>query len=542
MGKARNLLDPAAWKDKAAYERWMTEARAEAAALKSTGWQPAAGDWRVRIPTIFAPYLWHPFSDPHIALWEWANAIERDTSPRPFVAIWPRGRGKSSMAEMVTVDWGGRGARSYALYVSETQDQSDKHIATIQRMLEREAAEAYPNSVGRPRIGKHGSKTWRREVMTTASGFTVEAIGLDKAVRGQKIDWVRPDAIILDDVDARHDTENAVRKKIETITGSILPAGASNCAVLFVQNLIHENSIAHMLSKRPGTDGAADFLANRIISGPHPAMEGLQYEYQADAEEGRHWVITAGRSLWRGFDVAVCQEEINRAGPTSFELESQHEVDTADPQALLTPEQIDATRVFTQPDLARIVVGVDPSGGTGQVGIVGVGTAVLGKVTHGYTVADTSTPVGTSSAEWGAAVLRLYYALGADAIVVETNFGGDMAADNIRAIRLTDSDGTLLVDGTNVPIVQVWASRGKEVRAQPVATLFQLGKAHHVGHHPELQKQWTRWVPGTKPSPDRMDAEVWGYTYLMLGDGIKGSAERPTASKGRVVKAEDLFG
>lgn len=541
MANTLDLLNPAAWKDKAAYEQFYRSAAADALELNASGWRPVPDDWRKRIPQVFKPYLWHPFSDPHIALWEWAAGIERPTTPRPFAGFWARGRGKSSTAEMVAVDWGGRGAREYCLYVSETQDQSDKHIATIQRMLERDETAGYPNAVGQPRIGKHGSKTWRRSVMTTASGYTVEAVGLDKAVRGQKIDWARPDAIILDDVDARHDTPHAVQKKIETITGSILPAGSSNCAVLFVQNVIHADSIAHQLSKRPGTTGAADFLANRIISGPFPAVEGLAYEYRPGTE-GHRWVITEGRSLWRGFDIAVCEEEINREGPTAFELESQHDVDGDAPDALLSVEQLDATRVFAQPDLARVVVGVDPSGGAGQVGIIAVGTAALGTETHGYTIANASTPKGTESGKWGAAVLRLYYAVGADAIVVETNFGGDMAAENIRAVQLMDDEGTVLVDGRTVPIVEVWASRGKEVRAQPVATLFQLGKAHHVGYFPELQKQWTRWVPGTKPSPDMMDAEVWAYTYLMLGSGAKPQAERPTASKGRVVTSSDLFG
>jgi phage terminase large subunit-like protein len=75
----------------------------------------------------------------------------------------------------------------------------------------------------------------------------------------------------------------------------------------------------------------------------------------------------------------------------------------------------------------------------------------------------------------------------------------------------------VILEGKNIKIVEVSASRGKEVRAQPVSSLFELGKWHHVGRFPELQKQWTQWVPGTKPSPDRLDAEVWLATHYLVG-------------------------
>src|SRR5690606_10318737 len=109
----------------------------------------------------------------------------------------------------------------------------------IARMLESDEVAKHYRNVGKPRVGKNGSRSWNRRTVTTASGFTVEAIGLNKAVRGQKIDWARPDLIILDDIDEKHDTELTTTKKAQVITDSILPAGSANCAVLFVQNLIH---------------------------------------------------------------------------------------------------------------------------------------------------------------------------------------------------------------------------------------------------------------------------------------------------------------
>ena len=477
----------------------------------------APDDWRERLPLLFASYLWQPFSPPHAALWEWAAVVTAESAARPFVALWPRGRGKSTHAEMLAADLGARGARRYCLYVSETQDQADKHVATVQHMLESAPFSRYFPQVGQPRIGKHGSRTWRRSILTTAGGYTVEAVGLDKAVRGQKIDWARPDLIVLDDVDARHDTPAAVVRKEATLTASVLPSGAEHAAVLFVQNLIHPDSIAHRLSLPSGAAGAAGYLADRIVSGPFPAVEGLAYEPSPQADGTTRWRITAGRSLWAGFDLAVCEYELNRAGPAAFELESQHVIDADNPAALLSRVDIERARVAVAPvNLIEVVVGVDPAGGAGRAGIVAVGRARINGVDHGYTLADYSTPAGASASEWALAALRCYHATAADRIVVERNFGGDMARETIARTTLTDGAGTVLVDGGRVVIVEVTASRGKEVRAQPVAALFQQGRAHHAGHFPELERQWTRWEPGG-PSPDRLDAEVWAYTAVMTG-------------------------
>jgi hypothetical protein len=474
--------------------------------------------WQDRLRALFRPYIWHPLSPPHIALWEWVNAINEDSSPRPFIAIWPRGRGKSTHAEMVVSMLGGREARRYCLYVCETQDQADKHVMTIRNILESDSLTAAYPRLGRPRVGKNGSRTWRRNMLTADNDFTVEAIGLDKAVRGQKIDWSRPDLIVFDDVDSKHDKVAAVKKKEDTITTSILPAGSENCAVLFAQNLIHDDSIAHRLSKRPGTKGAADYLANRIVSGPFKAVDGLKYEAAVQEEDDSiRWQITAGRSLWAGFTEAVCEAEINREGPTAFELESQHEIDTDDPEALLSTDILRLCRVSDHPDFIRAAVAVDPSGGAGQCGIIAGGTARHGRAIHGYTTHDLSTPLKTESLKWAEEALRAYHLADADCVIVERNFGGDMAASNIRQAVLRDAEGKVIVDGRHVKIIEVNASRGKEIRAEPVASLFQRGLWHHVGYFPELEKQWTKWKPGTKPSPDRLDAEVWLATYLLLG-------------------------
>lgn len=471
--------------------------------------------WRERVPTLFGKYFWFPFSPPHETLWQWEDGIERQSSPFPFVAIWPRGRGKSTTTEAVVADLAIRGARVYCLYVCATQDQADKHIATIARMLESESVFRYAPGIGRPKVGNNGNRIWNRKMVTTATGFTVEAIGLDKAVRGQKIDWARPDLIVFDDIDEVGDSELTTTKKETTMTSSIIPAGATNCAVLFVQNMIHSNSIARRLAKRPDEPGAAQYLMQRQVSGPFAAVDGLRYERQQNGDLWR-WAIVAGKSLWPGFDLAICEDELNRVGPLAYESESQNEVDGDAEHALMSAADFERTRVVKHPDLVRVAVAVDPPGGATECGIVCGGKAKIGNDWHGYVLEDATTPRGVKPEEWALAALKCYYRHNADVIFVERNYGGDMAAGTIRQAKWLDDDGNAIVDGKTVAIKEVVATRGKVVRAEPVATVYQQGRCHNVGHFNALEKEWRQYVPGDKDSPNRLDASVWLFTGLDL--------------------------
>lgn len=294
--------------------------------------QPAPKQWRARVRKLFPRYASKPFAPRHEQLWEWGAAIELHSSPDPFAAFWPRGGAKSTSAEMLVVDLGCRGKRKYCLYVRMTQDQADKSVANIASLLESdEIAVHYPEHADRA-VGKFGnSKGWRREQLRTAGGFTVDALGLDTASRGVKVDEQRPDLIIFDDIDDKLDGPNITAKKIAILTTSILPAGSNNVAVLFIQNLIIRDGIASQLA-----DGRADFLIKRKISGPFPAVENLKYEWQVEPETGvRRAVITGGTASWEGQDLEACQAFIDRWGLSAFLKEAQHAVkDRAEGAAL----------------------------------------------------------------------------------------------------------------------------------------------------------------------------------------------------------------
>lgn len=182
------------------------------------------------------------------------------------------------------------------------------------------------------------------------------------------------------------------------------------------------------------------------------------------------------------------------------------------PNSLWPMDRVDASRVHCAPPLERIVVSVDPSGSDG-VGGDSQGITASGKSEgHAYLLEDASARL--SPAQWGKVAVDLYHKWGADLIVAEVNYGGAMVENTIKMIDPT------------VKFKAVHASRGKHIRAEPVAALYEETgshppRVHHVGHFPELEDQLgqftTEGYQGAG-SPDRADSLVWGITELMLGD------------------------
>jgi predicted phage terminase large subunit-like protein len=200
------------------------------------------------------------------------------------------------------------------LYVSATQDQADLHVQATGSLFER---------INVPRaVSKYGtSKGWRRNQLRTAFGFNVAAFGLDGAARGVKIDRYRPDLIIFDDIDSQSDSPVAVEKKIAAITRAIMPAGSGDCAVLFLQNLIHEDGVVSQL-----VDGRAEFLLDREVAVVEPAVRDLVTRVDPGPGGLNRHVIVSGEPTWAGQPLSVCQEQINSWGLTAFLREAQHEV------------------------------------------------------------------------------------------------------------------------------------------------------------------------------------------------------------------------
>ncbi len=214
------------------------------------------------ICTLYPEYLTAPFADYHVDLWQWIWSIRRGIRPAPYVAVLPRGHAKSTSAEMAITALGARDRRSYGLLVSATQDQADDHVGNVAGMLESAGIEAFYPELASRMVGKYGnSKGWRRNRLRCSNGFTLDAVGLDVAARGIKLDQNRPDFFVLDDLDGENDSALTTDKKIRALTRKLLPAGASDTAVLAIQNLVHPDSIFSRF-----VDGRADFLADRVVS------------------------------------------------------------------------------------------------------------------------------------------------------------------------------------------------------------------------------------------------------------------------------------
>ena len=175
--------------------------------------------------------------------------------------------------------------------------------------------------------------------------------------------------------------------------------------------------------------------------------------------------------------------------------------DTLFPRAML-----EAARIAEAPALARIVVAVDPPAGGkrgGNCGIVAAGRSSEGVV---YILEDASLDAARPD-QWAGKALVTYHAHDADALIAEINQGGEMVASVIRSID------------ASVPVTPVRATRGKHVRAEPVAALYAQGKVRHAGAFPVLEDQMCAFGPeglSAGKSPDRLDALVWAVTALAL--------------------------
>lgn len=277
-------------------------------------------DWRAWLRDLFPEYFTADFADFHADFWSWVWALERRVRPVPYVGIWPRDTGKSTSAEAACVAVAARGVRRYGLYVCRTQDQSDDHVQNVAALLESEQVDARYPALSDRLIGKFGaSKGWRHNRLRTRDGFTLDAVGLDRAVRGIKIEEQRPDFMVLDDLDNENDSPVTVTKNVRTLTRKVLQLGSDDVAVLAVQNLVHDESVFGRLA---GTASVgADFLADRTVSGPHKAINGLTYE-----RRGTRTILTGGEPTWpAGLDLVAAQKRVDRDGIDAFLAECQHE-------------------------------------------------------------------------------------------------------------------------------------------------------------------------------------------------------------------------
>lgn len=184
--------------------------------------------------------------------------------------------------------------------------------------------------------------------------------------------------------------------------------------------------------------------------------------------------------------------------------------------ALWTLEDIEKYRKLNDlPDMQRIVVAVDPSGSGDTDNMhndaIGICVCGLGVDGNGYLLEDITVKAGPAT--WGSIATDAYDRHSADIVVGESNFGGAMVEHVIQTSR------------RNTPYKSVTASRGKAVRAEPIAALAEKGKIRHGGNFPDLEDELISFTTAGylgQDSPNRADAYVWGFTEL-FGDIVSPS-------------------
>ena len=192
----------------------------------------------------------------------------------------------------------------------------------------------------------------------------------------------------------------------------------------------------------------------------------------------------------------------------------------ATPNQLFAEEDIDRWRITDgiTPDFVRVVVAVDPSGAgdsdNADNDAIGIVVAGLGTDGNAYVIEDLTVKAGPAT--WGRVATDAYDRHQADAIIGETNYGGAMVQHVIKTAN------------PRANYRQVTASRGKAVRAEPIAALYETGKVRHVGRFNDLEDELAAFSTSGymgESSPNRADAAIWAISSLFPGI-VKPAAEK----------------
>ncbi|MBC8717846.1 MULTISPECIES: DNA-packaging protein [Brucella/Ochrobactrum group] len=176
--------------------------------------------------------------------------------------------------------------------------------------------------------------------------------------------------------------------------------------------------------------------------------------------------------------------------------------------ALWSRERIEQCFEDGAPELIRILVAVDPPASSGKSSdACGIVVAGLDENGFAHVLADESVNMAKPH-QWARRAIALYHSFEADAVLAEVNQGGEMVA------------AVLAAEDATVPVLMRRASRGKWLRAEPVAALYEQGRVRHAGRFAALEDEMCDFAPeglSSGRSPDRLDALVWALTELMLG-------------------------
>lgn len=421
------------------------------------------------------------------------------TTDRAALAA-PRGHNKSTLLSLgYALFRAAKGHSRYVVIISDSSAQAADHVGNIfKELLENDKLlAAYPH-LALPDPEHYKQKKVKRVAsdFITVGGVRFTGKGAGMGLRGMRYGNRRPDLILVDDLE--NDDNVRTPEQREKLKSWFLKSvsnlfGASGGQLVVVGTILHRKSLLAWL-----------------LSGEGPGRY-VKRLYRAIKEDGT--------PLWPGaWDKEKLEQKRLEIGSRAFSSEFLNE--PVDEGSTLWKEAwISANRRDVHPELKRLAVAVDPSA-SGNGDTCGIVAGGFGEDGHGYTLEDNT--LRGSPATWARVAVDTYNRLEADFIVAEKNQGGEMIEQTIRSV---------LREGEAMPrVVLVHASRGKAVRADPIATLDEQGKLHIVGKLPELEEELVSWVPGLA-SPGRMDAYVWLWSQLMLEPSPEPYKSRKAASR-----------
>lgn len=397
----------------------------------------------------------------------------------------PRGHAKSTLLSLAYPLYRAAVHREpYTLILSDSREQAAEHVGNIfSELLHNDRlTAAYPHL----RLPEYEHYRRRRVKRTAADFITVAGHkfigkGSGSRIRGARHGHQRPTLVICDDLENDQHVENERQRTkmrrwfLKSVSN--LP-GAAGGQILVIGTILHRESLLAWLLSEQGPAAYRKAMYRALREDGEPLW----------ADEWTHARLDAKRA---------------EIGSRAFSGEYLNEpVD--EESTLWKAAWIDDNRRTRAPQLVRLAVAVDPSANDengDQCGIIVGGRC---SARHGYVLEDCTRQA--SPAQWARAALDAYERHQADYIVAEKNQGGDMIRQVFRSV---------LAPGEKMPRIRlVWASRGKQTRADPVAALYERGRIHHVGHLPALERQLCSWIPGM-PSPNRLDANVWLWAELL---------------------------
>lgn len=465
---------------------------------------PADLSWKEWAKTYASVLLSADPAPHHEKAWEWAESLGPDNSPGTLVLAWNRGAAKSGTFQGFCARWAFTLKRRFVLVVTETQEQASKFVGAVAETLEANGIEPARNPLG-------ASRGWRKDMIRTAQGFNLVAVGWDVATRGIRLGEMRPDVILFDDVDGRLDTKATTEKKKTVLTQTFLPAGAPNLAVAFGQNVILADGLMDQLVK-----GTADFLTDRIVSYVK-AVDDLVIDFQEKSDGTQVPYIKSGTPTWANrLHIPSLNGFLAKMGVRAFLREFQHDIEETsgglwDGTPIRYLGDYNENKPFPVPLLAnglprfdKVVTGIDPSGSRrgDEAGIGAAGSFTLPDGRKGVIVIDDISDY-LSPKSWAREGVTLYRSTGSSDLLCERNFGGELVEDNLK-------------DFPGAPkVTMVTVTNGKWVRAEPIQQRYESGLVWHAKRMPKLENQMNSWKPGSGlPSPGALDVLVINLSVL----------------------------